>query len=71
MITLAPTSILACATCRGDAGTIAAAAQDSAVVVMLACLAFIFSIVFYFIFSIARRQRLVAAAEADLAAEFS
>jgi heme/copper-type cytochrome/quinol oxidase subunit 2 len=62
-------SILACATCRPMAGTIAAEAQDSAVIVMLACLASVFAILFYVIFSFARRQRLALAAEAALAAD--
>jgi heme/copper-type cytochrome/quinol oxidase subunit 2 len=64
---LVPFSILACATCRPAAGTIAAEAQDSAVIVMLACLAGIFAILFYVIFSFARRQRLVLAAEEAIA----
>ena len=59
-------STLACATCRPAAGTIAAEAQDSAVQVMLACLAGIFAIVFFVMFNFARRQALVAQAEQEL-----
>jgi heme/copper-type cytochrome/quinol oxidase subunit 2 len=55
--------LLACATCRPAAGTIAAEAQDSAVLVMLACLAGVFTVLITIIFNFARRQRL---AHADL-----
>jgi hypothetical protein len=59
-------ALFACATCRPEAGSVIALAQDSAVVVMLAALLFIFTIVFYAIFSFARRQRRVLEAEAAL-----
>jgi heme/copper-type cytochrome/quinol oxidase subunit 2 len=60
------TSVFACATCRPAPGTIAAEAQDSAVLVMLFCLAGVFSVVIGVMFNFARRQRLVLAAEAEL-----
>ena len=63
---ISPASLLACATCRPEAGSIAAQAQDGAVIVMLVALFFIFGIVFYTMFSFARRARRVLAAEAAL-----
>jgi heme/copper-type cytochrome/quinol oxidase subunit 2 len=51
-------SLIACATCRPMAGTIAAEAQDSAVLVMLACLAGVFLVLGTVIYNFVRRQRL-------------
>ena len=59
-------ALLACATCRPEAGSVIALAQDSAVIVMLAALLFIFLVVFYTMFSFARRQRRAQEAEALL-----
>jgi heme/copper-type cytochrome/quinol oxidase subunit 2 len=59
-------TLLGCATCRPAAGSLAAQAQDSAVIVMLVALAMIFAIVFYTMFSFTRRQRRYAEAQALL-----
>ncbi len=48
---------IACATCLPDPNSAEANAQGFAILCMLAVLAFIFSILFYTIFSFARRQR--------------
>lgn len=56
--------LLACATCRPDPGSLMAQAQDQAVLLMLGFLAIVFSVIFFTIFSFARRQRRFAAAEA-------
>jgi heme/copper-type cytochrome/quinol oxidase subunit 2 len=56
--------LIGCATCRPAAGSLAAQAQDSAVIVMLAALGVVFCVVFYTMFSFARRQRRFAEADA-------
>ena len=66
MIMTAALTLFGCATCRPAAGTIAAEAQDAAVIVMLVALALIFAVVFYTMFSFSRRQRKFAQAEAIL-----
>jgi hypothetical protein len=48
---------IACATCLPDPNSSEANAQGLAFLVMLSALALIFSILFYTIFSFARRQR--------------
>jgi hypothetical protein len=48
---------LACATCLPDPNSAEANAQGFAVLFMLGALAIIFSVLFYTIFSFARRQR--------------
>ncbi len=50
-------SLIACATCSPDPGSLMAQAQDQAVLLMLGFLAMIFSVLFYTIFTFARRQR--------------
>ncbi len=48
---------IACATCLPDPNSAEANAQGFAILIMLGVLAFIFSVLFYTIFSFARRQR--------------
>jgi hypothetical protein len=48
---------IACATCLPDPNSAEANAQGFAVLFMLGALALIFSVLFYTIFSFARRQR--------------
>ena len=52
---------IACATCLPDPNTAEAQAQGFAVLFMLAVLAVIFGVLFYTIYSFARRQRQFAA----------
>lgn len=56
--------MLACVTCRPDPGSLMAQAQDQAVIFMLGALALVFSVLFYTIFSFARRQKQFAATQA-------
>lgn len=55
--------LLACATCRPAAGSLAAEAQDQAVIVMLAAIFFIMGVIVYTMISFTRRARLVQAAQ--------
>ena len=52
---------IACATCLPDPNSMEANAQGFAILIMLGVLGFIFSVLFYTIFSFARRQRRYAA----------
>ncbi len=54
---------IACATCLPDPNSAEANAQGFAILVMLGILAFIFGVLFYTIFSFARRQRRYAQLE--------
>ena len=49
-------SILACATCRPDAGSQVSQAQGNAILFMLVLLAFVLGTFLYTIFSFARKQ---------------
>lgn len=55
---------LACATCMPDPNSIEANAQGFAILFMLGILAIVFSVLFYTIYSFARRQRRFAAMQA-------
>ncbi len=57
-------SVIACVTCRPDPGSLMAQAQDKAVLFMLAALALVFAVLFYTIYSFARRQKQFAASQA-------
>jgi hypothetical protein len=56
--------ILACATCKPDAGSIMAHAQDSAVLVMLGFLVIGFAFVGLIVFNFVRRQRALGSTNA-------
>lgn len=58
------TFILACATCKPDAGSIMAHAQDSAVLVMLGFLVLGFAFVGLIVFNFVRRQRALGSTNA-------
>ena len=67
MMTTAYSSLnhmLACVTCRPDPGSLMAQAQDKAVIFMLGALALVFCVLFYTIYSFAKRQRQYAATQA-------
>lgn len=53
----APSSILACATCMADKGSLVGQAQGFAILVMLGFLAFMFACATGIIVSMVRRQR--------------
>jgi hypothetical protein len=53
----APSSILACATCMADKGSLVGQAQGWAILFMLGMLAFMFACAACFIYSFVRRQR--------------
>ena len=53
----APSSILACATCMADKGSLVGEAQGFAILVMLGFLAFMFACATGIIVSMVRRQR--------------
>jgi heme/copper-type cytochrome/quinol oxidase subunit 2 len=55
---------IACATCLPDANSAEANAQGFAILVMLGLLGVVFSILFYVIFSFARKQRRFAERQA-------
>ena len=57
MIPAFPTSILGCATCLADKGSLIGQAQGFAILFMLGVLAFMFACAAGIIFSIARHQR--------------
>jgi heme/copper-type cytochrome/quinol oxidase subunit 2 len=56
-------SLLACSTCRPAAGSLAAQAQDQAVLVMLVAIFFIMGVIVYTMVSFTRRARLLQAAQ--------
>jgi hypothetical protein len=58
----APSSILACATCLADKGSLVGQAQGFAILFMLGLLAFMFICAGGIVFSLVRRQRRVGAA---------
>jgi hypothetical protein len=67
MISALPSSVLACATCMADKGSLVGQAQGFAILFMLGLLAFMFICAAGFIFSFVRRQSSAnAAAPADL-----
>ncbi len=67
MIPALPSSVLACATCMADKGSLVGQAQGFAILFMLGLLAFMFICAAGFIFAFLRRQsRASAAALTDL-----
>lgn len=61
---MSPDFLLACATCKPDAGSIIAHAQDTAVLVMLGFLVLGFACIGLIILNFARRQRALSSPEA-------
>jgi len=57
MISAPPSSILACATCMADKGSLVGQAQGFAILFMLGMLAFMFLCAAGFVYSFVRRQR--------------
>jgi hypothetical protein len=57
MITASPFSVLACATCMADKGSLVGQAQGYAILFMLGMLAFMFLCAACFVYSFVRRQR--------------
>lgn len=57
MIFAAPSSILACATCMADKGSLVGQAQGFAILFMLGVLAFMFLCAAGFVYFFVRRQR--------------
>lgn len=57
MISALPSSILACATCMADKGSLVGQAQGFAILVMLGILAFMFACAGGIIFTFVLRQR--------------
>jgi hypothetical protein len=57
MIPALPSSILACATCMADKGSLVGQAQGFAILFMLGMLAFMFLCAAGFVYSFVRRQR--------------
>ncbi|OYW77452.1 MAG: hypothetical protein B7Z37_04225 [Verrucomicrobia bacterium 12-59-8] len=57
MIVAPPSSILACATCMADKGSLVGQAQGYAILFMLGMLAFMFVCAACFVYSFVRRQR--------------
>jgi len=57
MITASPSSVLACATCMADKGSLVGQAQGYAILFMLGMLAFMFLCAACFVYSFVRRQR--------------
>ena len=53
----APSTILACATCMADKGSLVGQAQGFAILVMLGFLAFMFAVAAGIVISMVRRQR--------------
>lgn len=57
MIPALPSSVLACATCLADKGSLVGQAQGLAILFMLGMLAFMFLCAAGFVYSFVRRQR--------------
>ncbi len=57
MIIAPPSSILACATCMADKGSLVGQAQGFAILFMLVVLAFMFACAACIVYSMVRRQR--------------
>jgi hypothetical protein len=57
MIPALPSSVLACATCMADKGSLVGQAQGFAILFMLGMLAFMFLCAACFVYSFVRRQR--------------
>ncbi len=57
MLPAFPSSILACATCMSDKGSLVGQAQGFAILFMLGMLAFMFLCAAGFVYSFVRRQR--------------
>ncbi|WP_395742110.1 hypothetical protein [Prosthecobacter sp.] len=57
MIPALPSSVLACATCMADKGSLVGQAQGFAILFMLGMLAFMFLCAAAFVFAFVRRQR--------------
>ena len=57
MIPAPPSSILACATCMAEKGSLVGQAQGFAILFMLGMLAFMFLCAACFVYSFVRRQR--------------
>ncbi|WP_395749518.1 hypothetical protein [Prosthecobacter sp.] len=64
MISVPSTSVLACATCMADKGSLVGQAQGFAILFMLGILAFMFICAAAFIISFIRRQNSASAAAA-------
>ncbi|MCB1279364.1 hypothetical protein [Prosthecobacter sp.] len=68
MIPALPSSVLACATCMADKGSLVGQAQGFAILFMLGVLAFMFICAAGIVFSIARHQRKVRSLDASVIA---